>query len=139
MRRRLVEQARLMLRVLQHVSREPCFALKGGTAINFFVRDMPRLSVDIDLTYLPLKPRPDSLKEIGEAREELIRLLLRDLSDKERRFAISIKAAKPEWRLLGIEGIDKLPGIQWKLRNIKRMPVDKHRKQLGYLKKVLGL
>lgn len=67
MRRRLVEQARLMLRVLQHVSREPCFALKGGTAINFFVRDMPRLSVDVDLTYLPLKPRPDSLKEIGEA------------------------------------------------------------------------
>jgi predicted nucleotidyltransferase component of viral defense system len=33
---------------------ETCFALKGGTAINLFVRDMPRLSVDIDLTYLPM-------------------------------------------------------------------------------------
>ena len=67
MREQFTAQARLMLDALGHVAAEDCFALKGGTAINFFVRDMPRLSVDIDLTYLPLKPRPDSLKEIGEA------------------------------------------------------------------------
>lgn len=302
MNKRLVDQTRLMLRVLQHVAPESCFGLKGGTAINFFVRDMPRLSVDIDLTYLPLKPRPDSLKEIGEAlarikdnvlrtirgltveekrtegtlfklmvvsagekikiepnpilrgsvygsekrglspraekefqtaletnvlslpdlyggklcaaldrqhprdlydvkllfanegltpeirkafvvywvshsrpmheiinptrldqgktfeeqfegmteepvtyedleatREELICSLLRDLSDKERRFAVSIKSGKPDWSLLGIAGIDKLPGIQWKLTNIKKMPIDKHREQLDMLKKALGL
>lgn len=42
------------------------FALKGGTAINFFVRDMPRLSVDIDLTYLPLADRATSLTDIAE-------------------------------------------------------------------------
>jgi predicted nucleotidyltransferase component of viral defense system len=36
---------------------DEAFALKGGTAINFFLRDMPRLSVDIDLTYLPIEPR----------------------------------------------------------------------------------
>ena len=40
------------------------FALKGGTAINLFYRDLPRLSVDIDLTYLPIKDRADSLAEI---------------------------------------------------------------------------
>ena len=50
-----LEQAGLMLRVLPHVAAEACFALKGGTAINFFLRDMPRLSVDIDLTYLPVR------------------------------------------------------------------------------------
>ncbi|HEY4783780.1 MAG TPA: nucleotidyl transferase AbiEii/AbiGii toxin family protein, partial [Chthoniobacterales bacterium] len=38
------------------------FALKGGTAINLFVRDMPRLSADIDLTYLPVAGRAASLK-----------------------------------------------------------------------------
>ncbi|WP_290685174.1 MULTISPECIES: nucleotidyl transferase AbiEii/AbiGii toxin family protein [unclassified Haematobacter] len=43
------------------------FALKGGTAINLFVRDMPRLSVDIDLTYLPIEPRDISLKGINDA------------------------------------------------------------------------
>ena len=45
------------LRILPLVAKEDCFALKGGTAINLFVRDMPRLSVDIDLTYLPLAQR----------------------------------------------------------------------------------
>ncbi|WP_373683252.1 MULTISPECIES: nucleotidyl transferase AbiEii/AbiGii toxin family protein [Rhizobium] len=38
--------------------------MKGGTAINLFYRDFPRLSVDIDLTYLPLKPRDESLAEM---------------------------------------------------------------------------
>lgn len=42
-------QVALLLRVLPIVTDEQCFALKGGTAINLFVRDMPRLSVDIDL------------------------------------------------------------------------------------------
>ena len=43
------------------------FALKGGTAINLFYRDMPRLSVDVDLTYLPVRDRDASLKDIDEA------------------------------------------------------------------------
>ena len=61
------KQAQLMLRVMPHVAAEECFALKGGTAIKFYVRDMPRLSVDIDLTYLPLEPRDKSLANIGVA------------------------------------------------------------------------
>jgi predicted nucleotidyltransferase component of viral defense system len=50
-------QAELLLRILPLIYKEYVFALKGGTAINFFVRDLLRLSVDIDLTYLPLKNR----------------------------------------------------------------------------------
>jgi hypothetical protein len=61
------QQAALLIRVLPHVAREPCFALKGGTAINLFVRNMPRLSVDIDLTYLPVEGRPASLAAIDAA------------------------------------------------------------------------
>lgn len=297
-----VEQARLMLRILPHVAAEDCFALKGGTGINFFVRDMPRLSVDIDLTYLPVEPRPDSLSKIGQAlgrtkrrvlqhvqdvqvqeghtegtlykltflgkegpvkvepnlilrgdiygserravspkaeekfemafsvkvlslpdlfggkicaaldrqhprdfydiklllesegltpeirkafvvywvshdrpmhelidptrrdfreiyekhflgmtddpigydslvqvREELIRRLQRELTDEERRFIVSVKEGKPQWTLLDIEGLDKLPAIQWKLLNIRKMPPDKHREHLRKLREGLGL
>ena len=47
-------QVELLLRTIPHLAQEACFALKGGTAINLFIRDMPRLSIDIDLTYLPL-------------------------------------------------------------------------------------
>lgn len=61
------KQVELLVRALPHVAKEDCFALKGGTAINLFVRDMPRLSVDIDLTYLPVAERAQSLEEIGEA------------------------------------------------------------------------
>lgn len=65
------KQAQLMLRVMPHVAAEECFALKGGTAINLYVRDMPRLSVDIDLTYLPLEPRDTALTNIGEALQRI--------------------------------------------------------------------
>ncbi len=60
-------QAELLLRVLPLVDREAVFALKGGTAINFFVRDLPRISVDIDLVYLPIDERDLSLRELSAA------------------------------------------------------------------------
>jgi len=59
-------QVELIVRVVPLVTREPRFALKGGTAINLFVRDLPRLSVDIDLTYLPLDSREDALAAIED-------------------------------------------------------------------------
>ncbi len=58
------KQAGLLLRVLPIINEHKVFALKGGTAINFFIRDLPRLSVDIDLTYLPIEERDDSLSNI---------------------------------------------------------------------------
>ncbi len=60
-------QAELLLRILPLIHREEVFALKGGTAINFFVRDLPRLSVDIDLTYLPVNERDFALNDIRNA------------------------------------------------------------------------
>ena len=64
-------QVVLLVELLPLVAREPCFALKGGTAINLFVRDLPRLSVDIDLTYLPIEGREESLSHIDEALHRL--------------------------------------------------------------------
>jgi predicted nucleotidyltransferase component of viral defense system len=60
-------QAELLLRILPLIHKEEVFALKGGTAINFFVRDLPRLSVDIDLTYLPVNERDFALNDIRNA------------------------------------------------------------------------
>lgn len=61
------KQVQLLMQVLPFVAKQKCFALKGGTAINLFVREFPRLSVDIDLVYLPMKSRDDALQEICEA------------------------------------------------------------------------
>ncbi|MGB0879467.1 MAG: nucleotidyl transferase AbiEii/AbiGii toxin family protein [Polaribacter sp.] len=58
------DQVSLLLMVLPEVAKQKCFALHGGTAINLFIRDMPRLSVDIDLTYIPIEGREKSLSNI---------------------------------------------------------------------------
>ena len=60
-------QLALLVRMLPIVARESCFAVKGGTAINLFHRELPRMSVDIDLTYLPIANRRESLDGIGDA------------------------------------------------------------------------
>ena len=68
-------QAGLLLQVLPLIQEHDCFALKGGTAMNLFVQNLPRLSVDIDLAYLPLVPRSQALSEIAHA----LKLLSREI------------------------------------------------------------
>ncbi len=58
------KQAELLLKILPIINKDEALALKGGTAINFFVRDLPRLSVDIDLVYLPLEDRDTTFKNL---------------------------------------------------------------------------
>lgn len=299
------EQAKLMLRVIPQVMAEDCFALKGGTAINLFMRDMPRLSVDIDLAYLPVDEERDTAlgnisgaltriaaaikkampgikiqesrakgatrisklvmangptriiiepnevirgavlspvereltkhaeetfelsvtartlstadlyggklcaaldrqhprdlfdvkvllenegitdeirkvfivylashnrpiselldpahkdirqtfesefagmtvdevryEDLVAARETLIKTLRKDITDAEKGFLVTLKEGQPKWDLLGIEGIEKLPAIQWKLMNIRKIKKEKHAVALKKLKTKLGL
>ncbi len=71
MRERYAAQVQLLVDVLPAVAAEGAFALKGGTAINLFYRDLPRLSVDIDLTYLPVQDRGTSLAGINVAMDRI--------------------------------------------------------------------
>jgi len=87
------KQVKLLLDVLPEVAKEVCFAMHGGTAINLFVRDMPRLSVDIDLTYVEIAERNETLDGINAA---LIRI-------KER-----IEGLRPSIRIQHKENICKL-------------------------------
>ncbi len=294
-------QAKLLLRILPVIARYPIFALKGGTAINFFIRDLPRLSVDIDLTYTPvddretaltaisdtlgeiekdierlvrpaavmrkaiegkvmglviradgalvkIEPNPvlrgtiyepqvlsvtprvqdefamsvktrvlamedlyggkicaaldrqhprdlfdvklllenegitdsirksfivhlishdrpmselldptfqnlkriyenefkgmtfvkTSLEELEAARTDLVRKVRENLTDGERRFILSVKQGEPQWELLGLDGIDLLPAVKWKLLNISRMGRTKHESAIRKLEKCLN-
>ena len=71
MRERYVEQVSLLVKLLPAVAAEEDFALKGGTAINLFHHDMPRLSVDIDLMFLPVRDRATSLNAIDAAMDRI--------------------------------------------------------------------
>ena len=86
--RKYIEQVHLLLSCMPAVSEQTCFALKGGTAINLFVRDMPRVSVDIDLIYLPIATRDVSLAGIESALLNIKSKVESDLDDvvvKEKR------------------------------------------------------
>ena len=87
------KQVALLLKVLPEVAKESCFALYGGTAINLFIRDMPRLSVDIDLAYVPIEDRANSLQNISAA--------LKRISSR-------IKTIEPYARIVHKEDIGKL-------------------------------
>lgn len=68
-------QVQLLVRILPLLDSEKCFALKGGTAINLFFRELPRLSVDIDLLYLPSEGREEALINIRAALTRLSTLI----------------------------------------------------------------
>lgn len=59
------QKVELLLRLVPIVMEEGVFAIHGGTAINLFLKDLPRYSVDIDLTYTPLNDRATSLEDIN--------------------------------------------------------------------------
>lgn len=65
------KQVKLLLATLPLVQKHDCFALKGGTAMNLFVQNLPRLSVDIDLAYLPLVARDEALGQISNKLDQL--------------------------------------------------------------------
>jgi predicted nucleotidyltransferase component of viral defense system len=67
MNQKYAQQVRLLLDVMPEVAKESCFSLHGGTAINLFVLNMPRLSVDIDLTYVHIQDRKESIDAINGA------------------------------------------------------------------------
>ncbi|QQR81982.1 MAG: nucleotidyl transferase AbiEii/AbiGii toxin family protein [Deltaproteobacteria bacterium] len=98
-----------MLRTIPHVASEKVFALKGGTAINLFVRDMPRLSVDIDLTYIPIEPHDVSLKKMDDS----IRKISENISKRipfTKILETSVKGSKRVAKLLV-----SIPGVQIKI------------------------
>jgi len=66
------KQVALLLTILPEIAKEDVFALHGGTAINLFCLNMPRLSVDIDLTYIPASEnRERDLQNIRSGLERL--------------------------------------------------------------------
>lgn len=70
------QTVRLLLTAAPDVFDNDIFAMKGGTAINLFVQDMPRLSVDIDVAYLPwMTPRDEALQAIADELDAIARRL----------------------------------------------------------------
>ena len=79
-------QVQLLVRCLPVVAQVPYFALKGGTAINLFHQNMPRVSVDIDLMYLPINARETALSEIRSGMTAIAENIRKMISPVQLRF-----------------------------------------------------
>lgn len=75
------KKVELLLRILPYVTDEECFAIHGGTAINLFVKNLNRLSVDIDVTYIPIEDRKSSINHINEALLRIAEKVRRNFRD----------------------------------------------------------
>ncbi len=100
------EQVRLLVRLLPAIAEEEVFALKGGSAINLFYRDMPRLSVDIDLVYLPVESRSISLSNIDLALKRVMNFFAR--SNRDVQFQRIAGGGNLDTRIMAISGNAKV-------------------------------
>ena len=80
-----------------------------------------------------------SYEDLISARDTLIETLRQKLTRGERAFLVSLKAGQPKWNSIGIDGVEKLPAVQWKLMNIKKISAKKQTALLEKLRRVLGI
>ena len=78
-------------------------------------------------------------KDLIAARETLIETLKKELTDNEKAFLVSVKSGEPNWTVMGIKGIEKLPAIQWKIANVRKISIKRRGELLDKLKRTLGL
>jgi hypothetical protein len=78
-----------------------------------------------------------SLTELEDTRDFLIKLVNKGFTKDERQFLLSFKNSSPEWKLLGLVGVEDLPAVKWKMINLGRMSEDKSKQAYEKLKSVL--
>lgn len=76
---------------------------------------------EFEHNFVGMTAEPVELDVLLAAREQMMRELQQGLTEEERRFLLSLVTAEPEWALLDIPHVDKLPGVRWKLQNLERL------------------
>lgn len=79
------------------------------------------ISSEYEGTFKGMTTEPVELKALLSARERMIAELKAGLDAAEREFLLSLARKEPNWDLLGIEHLEQLPGIRWKLENLGRL------------------
>lgn len=99
------------------------------------------ISGEYENTFKGMTTEPVELKALVSARERMIAELNAGLDAAEREFLLSLARNEPNWDLLGIEHLEQLPGIRWKLENLGRLAKanpKKLKEQAQELERLLG-
>jgi predicted nucleotidyltransferase component of viral defense system len=78
-----------------------------------------------------------SIDSLINARERLIKEVVGGLTHNEKNFLISVKKGDPDYTMMPFTDLDKLPALQWKIQNVRKMSKDKHQKMLSKLMAIL--
>jgi hypothetical protein len=89
--------------------------------------------------FLGMTEKEVTYEDLEAYRAQRIKTINANLTDEDKTFLLSIKKGAPRWDLLGLPGIEALPGIQWKLRNIAKISPAKHIEMLKKLERILSL
>ncbi|MBN2037287.1 MAG: hypothetical protein JW768_11140, partial [Chitinispirillaceae bacterium] len=81
--------------------------------------------------------RPVTWEELAATRDRLVSEIQNKLTEDEKNFLVSMKQGEPQWGLLGLPGVERLPALQWKLENIRKMDKAKRAAMLKKLKAAL--
>ena len=85
-----------------------------------------------------MSENPGSVEELEFARDCMIKTLHKEMTKVDKEFLLSFKSGDPDWSFIDLEGIDRLPAVQWKLVNIQKMENDAHRQAVERLAATLS-
>lgn len=115
------------------------YLISGNRPIHEMIRpnllDQRKLYIE---QFQGMASEESTYEELEAARAQLIQTIEANLTDDDRSFLLSLKKGDPEWHLLGISGVESLPGIRWKLMNIKKMSPEKHKEMIAKLEEKLS-
>ena len=79
-----------------------------------------------------------SMETLVSTHADLTRNLVNNMSDAHRRFLASFDRRRPEWDLLGIDGVDRLPAVRWREINLDRAGKETQEAMARHMEEVLG-
>jgi hypothetical protein len=79
------------------------------------------------------------LEALVDARERLLEEIIGEMPDTHRRFLAGFERGKPDWSILGLDGVENLPAIRWRQRNLDRLAAEERARLVESLERKLGL
>lgn len=73
-----------------------------------------------------------------DARTQMTKEVVDQMLPNHRSFLISFERGVPDWSLLNVEGVDKLPAVQWRMQNLSRLDSARRNQLIASLEAALS-
>jgi len=89
--------------------------------------NLQHISDTFEAQFVGMTDEPVALADPVEIQRRLPEELVAPLDEDERAFLLSMKRGEPDWTILGLDHLEQLPPLQWKLQNRRKLNPAKHR------------